>query len=236
MTIPDSSLAVPSGPVATKTYALDPEHWKLRAAVFGTFIGVTLGVMVVFSVTFGSEGISVIGILAGLVAGYLSAAAIERGLKGRWHSARQLRLTPNGLQIAKGSTVEQEVSAATTVTPLRWKFQVTRRARVPKGWWMYALSLASPDRQITVYTFMSPKDNETFSRAGQFARLLSKREREKAAEKGVPQNLRQAGEERRLREAEEHRWLAGGEMAPADFTDLLNELDRYLHEWTPLAS
>ena len=48
MTIPDSALAVPSGPVATKTYALDPEHWKLRAAVFGAFIGVTLGVMVVF--------------------------------------------------------------------------------------------------------------------------------------------------------------------------------------------
>jgi hypothetical protein len=227
-----STLAAVPTPVTE--YPLDPEHWKLRAAVFGVFFGVAFSFMVVVSVLVGSQGVSILGILGGLVFGYLASALAERSLKGRWRSSRTLRLDREGIEIRKGVHVEQIVPVSAAVTTLRWKFRVSKRARVPKGWWLYACSLATTDRQITVYTFLPPKDAEVFARDGQFPRLYSKREREKLGP-AAPQNLRQAGEERRLREAEEHRWLAGGEMTAGDFTDFLDRLDRQYAEWTPIA-
>jgi hypothetical protein len=224
----------PSAEIPVIRYPLDPEHWKLRAAVFGAFFVTALVVMLVSSVLFPSPGLNLLGVVAALVLGYFGSALAERLLKGRWHSARALVMDAQGLRIVNGKTAEQEVTYATAVTPLRWKFRISRRARVPKGWWMYACSLTGADKQLTVYTFMSPKDAEAFARDGQFVRLLSKKEREKAGE--APQSLRQAGEERRLREAEEHRWLAGGEMAPADFMSFLDRMDRRFEEWTPIVS
>lgn len=216
-------------------YPLDPEHWKLRALVFGTFFGVAVLIMMLASVLLHSEGISLIGVLGGLAGGYLASALVERKLKGRWHSPRTLHLTTNGLRLFKGGGLEQEVPIANTVTPLRWKFEITKRARVPKGWWMYACSLAAGDRQITVYTFISPRDNDAFVRGPQFARLYGKKERERLGT-AAPQNLRQAGEERRLREAEDHRWLLGGEMSFRDFSDFLDRLDKQYQDWTPISS
>ncbi|MBL8146503.1 MAG: hypothetical protein JNL34_08960 [Anaerolineae bacterium] len=216
-------------------YPLDPEHWKLRVVVFGAFFSVAMFIIVLTPALLGGDGLSIIGVLGGLIGGYLASALAERFLKGRWHSSRSLRVSNSGVRLMKGETVEQEVPITSTIVPLRWKFTITRRTRVPKGWWMYACSLAAGDRQITVYTFISPKDNELFSRADQFARLHGKKEIQKAGA-APPQNLRQAGEERRLREAEEHRWLAGGEMSFSDFTDLLDRLDQQFQEWTPVSS
>lgn len=216
-------------------YPLDPEHWKLRLVVFGSFFAVAFAIILLASALLSSESISIIGVLAGLIGGYLASALAERLLKGRWHSSRSLRLSNDGVRLLKGGSVEQAVPFASTVTPLRWKFEITKRARVPKGWWMYACSLTAGDGQVTVFTFISPKDNEQFSRAAQFTRLYGRKEREKLASSS-PQNLRQAGEERRLREAEDHRWLLGGEMTFSDFCDLLDRLDHLFQEWTPISS
>ena len=231
----DSAALAPASTPAEAVYPLDPEHWKLRLVVFGTFFGVALLIIVVTPVLLGGDSLSIIGILAGLIVGYLASALAERSLKGRWHSSRSLRVSNNGVRLLKGAALKQEVPITSTVMPLRWKFVITRRARVPKGWWMYACSLTAGDRQITVYTFISPKDNDQFSRAGQFTRLQGKKEIQKAGAP-PPQNLRQAGEERRMREAEEHRWLAGGEMSFADFADFLDRLDKQFQEWTPVSS
>ncbi|MFN8378606.1 MAG: hypothetical protein U0452_08040 [Anaerolineae bacterium] len=231
---------VPSLAVSEVVYPLDPEHWKLRAVVLGAFFGVGLLIIVLTSSLLSSDGISLIGVIGGLAGGYAASAVAERYLKGRWHSPRSLRLSANGLQLTKGNTLEQEVPITNTVTSLRWKFEITKRARVPKGWWMYACYLSAGDRQITVYTFISPKENDVFVRAPQFVRLYGKKERERKEREKLgtapPQSLRQAGEERRLREAEEHRWLLGGEMSYADFTDFLDRLDKQFQEWTPLSS
>lgn len=216
-------------------YPVDPEHGKLRAAVFGLFFVVAIGVAVLTSVIFSGGSIGLLGVIVGLIAGYIASALAERGLKGRWHSPRALQLTADGVQMRNRGAVTQRIAHATAVTPLRWKFVISKRARVPKGWWMYALSLAAPEEQITVYTFLSPQQNEAFARNNQFTRLLNRKEREKAAS-GAPPSLRQAGEERRLREAEEHRWLHGGELTPADFTDFLNRLDGQFQEWTPFTA
>lgn len=228
-------MTITPAPDATMiSYPLDPEHWKLRAAVFGAFFGTAALVILLTSVLSASPNLSLIGLIAAMVIGYLASALAERLLKGRWHSSRSLQITDDGLRIVKSGSTEQEMLHTTAVTPLRWKFRISKRARVPKGWWMYACSLSAPDRQMTIYTFLPPKDAEAFERDGEFARLLSKKEREKAGD--APQSLRQAGEERRLREAEEHRWLAGAEMAPADFMDFLDRMDRQLEEWAPLTS
>jgi hypothetical protein len=229
------STATPAAAGPVTGFPLDPEHWKLRATVFGIFFAVALAVMLVTSFALDSQGVSIIGILGGLVLGYLASAAAERTLKGRWQSPRKLRLTPDAIEVVKGQHIEQSIPVSASVAVLRWKFRVNKRARVPKGYWMLACSFASADRQITVYTFLPPKDAETFTRDSQFPRLYSKKEREKLGAT-APQNLRQAGDERRLREAEEHRWLAGGEMTPADFVEFLNQLDRQYAEWTPIAS
>ncbi len=216
-------------------YPVDPEHGKLRAAVFGSFFVVAIGVAVVVSAMFSGGTIGLLGVVLGLIAGYAASALAERVLKGRWHSARALELTTDGVRMLQRGQTAQRITHAAAVTPLRWKFVISKRARVPKGWWMYALSLATTDEQITVYTFLSPQQNESFARSGQFTRLLSRKEREKAAG-GAPPSLRQAGEERRLREAEEHRWLQGGELTSADFTDFLNRLDGQFQEWTPFTA
>lgn len=222
-------------PVSTASgtirYPVDPEHWRLRAAVFGAFFVTAILVMVITSA---SGGFSLLGLIVGMLLGYVAALITERALRGRWHSARALEVAADGVRLLKSGVVEQEISLASAVTPLRWKFRVSRRARVPKGWWMYALSLSAPDHQLTVFTFLPPKDEETWARASQFTRLLNKKERSKAGP--APQSLRQAGEERRLREAEDFRWLAGAEMLPNDFKDLLDRLDRQFHEWSPLSS
>ncbi len=215
------------------SFPLDPEHWKLRAAIFGAFFGSALLVIALTSILFPSPNFNLLGLIAAMIVGYLASALAERLLKGRWHSTRSLQVSGDGVRLVKGKTVEQEVLHTTAATPLRWKFRISKRARVPKGWWMYACSLSAPDRQITVYTFLPPKEAETFERDGEFSRLLSKKEREK---NDAPQSLRQAGEERRLREAEEHRWLAGAEMTPADFIAFLDLMDRQFAEWAPLTS
>lgn len=215
------------------SYPLDPEHWKLRAAVLGAFFATGFVVMVLISALFPSPTLNLLGVIAAIVAGYLGSALAERTLKGRWHSGRALQVSTDSLRLMRGGIVEQEVPLTTTVTPLRWKFRISKRARVPKGWWMYACSLAGEGEQITVYTFLPPEEAETFARDGQFSRLLNKKERGKTAV-DAPQNLRQAGEERRLREAEEHRWLAGAEMTPRDFMDFLDRMDRYFEEWAPI--
>lgn len=226
---------IPAAGAPAIRYPLDPEHWKLRAAVFGAFFVTAFVVLMLVSALFPSSTLNLLGLLAAIVAGYLGSALTERVLKGRWHSARALQLSADGLRLMNGKAAEQEVLLTTVVTPLRWKFRISKRARVPKGWWMYACSLTGADKQITVYTFMPPKEAEAFARDGQFPRLLSKKEREKAAA-DAPQSLRQAGEERRLREAEDHRWLSGAEMNPLDFIDFLDRMDRHFEEWAPITS
>ncbi|MFN8450305.1 MAG: hypothetical protein U0521_17390 [Anaerolineae bacterium] len=84
---------------------------------------------------------------------------------------------------------------------------------------MLACALQFESSYLTVYTFMSPS-HESFSlSAGQFKKLISQRKGKR--EDDMREDLRLAGEQRRLRDAENHRWMYGAEMTPSDFTTYL---------------
>ena len=44
-------------------------------------------------------------------------------------------------------------------------------------------------------------------------------------------DLRLAGEQRRLRDAENYRWLAGAELVPDDFITYINRIRAQFPEW-----
>ena len=48
------------------------------------------------------------------------------------------------------------------------------------------------------------------------------------------EDLRLAGEQRRLRDAENHRWMFGAEMTPPDFITYLTRLNTQFPEWMPV--
>ncbi len=97
---------------------------------------------------------------------------------------------------------------------------------------MLACALEFENKSLTVYSFMSPAQVENFSMASQFKKLIAQRKGKK--DEPVREDLRLAGEQRRLRDAENFRWLAGVEMTPADFETYITRLKTQYPEWMPV--
>ena len=67
--------------------------------------------------------------------------------------------------------------------------------------------------------------------ADQFKKLIAKRKGK--SEDDAREDLRLAGEQRRLRDAENHRWMFGAEMTPTDFITYITRLKTQFPEWMP---
>ncbi len=109
-----------------------------------------------------------------------------------------------------------------------WQFEITKRARIPKGWHMIACALEQDGVYLPAYTFVSPEDFESMERTGRFTKLLSKKE---LKSQGMGQDMRLAGEQRRLHKAEAQRWMYGAEMTQADFSAYLDYLQNQFPQW-----
>lgn len=226
-------MAVTSQIAQTSTrYRLDPEHGALRLVVFFAFIvGWLLGFLISTSLI-ANEGINLLAVLIGFVTAYLLSAITERVLKNRWHSGRAMEVDESGVKLLKQNTLEREIMSEDPANVLLWRFQVARRARVPKGWWMLACALEYERNYVCGYTFVSPAQMDSFAMAEQFKTLISTKKRRGApAVEQQREDLRLAGEQRRLREAESHRWYEGGEMTPPDFMRYLDQLKTLFPEW-----
>jgi hypothetical protein len=209
-------------------YTVDAEHGRLRLVVLLLFIVTWVISFAILSVIIESTGLNLLAVLISFVIAYGISTLIERRLKARWPSGRSVLVAAEGVKLVRHGQIEQEMRADQAINPIYWRFAVRKRSRVPKGWLMCACALEHEEKHLTVYTFMSPKDFEAYSRASWFTHLAPKKE---AAGKT---DLRLAGEQRRLREAENYRWLNGAEMSKEEFERYIEQISTQFPEWAPL--
>jgi hypothetical protein len=219
---------------AVQQFRLDAEHSQLRLAVLGGFIAATVIGYAVLAAVLPSDGLNILAILGALFIGYVVSFALERFLKGRWHSGRTVELHPDGtIRLLKNNAVEQEIAPSEGVNVLMWRFEITKRARVPKGWSMVACAVETAGSYIALYTFVAPKDMPDFDPTGTY-KLLKAKKKDNASGNELRSDLRLAGEERRLNEAETARWMTGAEMNREDFAAFTTWVQRHYAEYLPV--
>jgi hypothetical protein len=207
---------------------IDREHSGIRLGMVGLFFVILVVVFLITNALIASEGFN---ILAGLIA-FGVAAVVTRLfdpiLKRMWPSKRSLQLDANGARMMSDDKIQSEIHAAATANVHYWSFKIPRRGRMPRGWYVVACALQQDDTYLAVYTFASPAQTEQLKKLRQFAELHSEKGKPSAAK---AESLRLAGEQRRLRLAEEHRWHDGGELSTADFETFINRLNELYSRW-----
>ena len=204
----------------------------MRLAVVLTFIAVWIVSFILFSNLIPNEGLSLLAVLIGFGVAYGVTALLERFLKTRWPSGRFVQVDKDGVKLQNKAALQQEMLSEDPVSTLFWSFKISKRARVPKGWSMLACALEHEGRYLTVYTFMSPTQFEGYEQAAQFKKLIAKRKGK--SDEDAREDLRVAGEQRRLRDAENNRWMYGAEMTPPDFMTYITRIQTQFPEWMPV--
>lgn len=203
----------------TLRFPVDIEHAGLRAAVLVTFFAASFVVCGLSMVLVPDGGLLVAGIVA-LLIGIGAAALLERSLKGRWLSGRELHVDAGGLRLLRTGQVEKAIDAGAQVELLRWRFQARKQRRIPKGWFVVALALMTDETVVALYTLMSPERLESMPNADRFKTLMPP-----AKTGSVTEDMRLAGEQRRLHEAEVARWNTGAELSNDAFESALLRID-----------
>ncbi len=214
------------------TIPVDREHSAMRLVVVLTFIGVWIGSFIILSAVIPNEGLSLLAILIGFGIAYGATALLERYLKTRWPSGRIVHIANDGVKLKQRETLQQEMLYEDPVSALFWSFKITKRARVAKGWSMLACALEFEGQYLTVYTFASPSQLESYDMAPHFKKLIAKRKGKNPDD--AREDLRIAGEQRRLRDAENHRWMSGAEMTLPDFITYVTRIKSQFPEWMPV--
>ncbi len=207
---------------------VDPEHNALRLATIGLFIAIMVVAFLITNAIIPSDGFN---ILAGLIAFGLAAIITRLSdpiLKRWWPSKRNLLLDADGARLTLNDEIQANIGAGATANAHFWKFKIPRRGRMPRGWYVVACALQQDDTYLAVYTFASPAQTEELGKIKQFAELHSEKNKASAAK---AESLRLAGEQRRLRLAEEQRWHDGGELTVADFETFIKRLNELYVRW-----
>jgi hypothetical protein len=216
----------------TLTIPVDSEHSGIRIVVVLVFLATWLLTYLMLDAVIPSAGMNFIAIGGSLVLAFLATWLVERLLKGRWPSGRVVQVERSGVRMARKGTTQAEIRAEQPVSVLLWRFQTKRRTRVPKGWYVLACALEQNERYLSVYTFLSPTQFKGLEKAERFTLLKGKKDVTKDP-KGGRDDLLLAGEQRRLMQAENQRWLEGAEMTAEDFQTYLAHLSGHFPEWMP---
>lgn len=204
---------------------VDPEHTGLRLAIVGLFIATAVILYIVIGlITPQSEGLNLLAIGGGLAGAAVMTQVADSFFKQRWKSGRFLQIVGDKIQLALKDKVQREIDGAQHVNVLLWRFEISKRTRIPKGWYMIALALQQDDLYLPIYTFVSPDDYNTLVYNKQYV-MLQKQPDEK--------DMRLAGQQRRLRMAEDARWIEGGEMSKDDYLMYIARLRQQFPEWMP---
>jgi hypothetical protein len=209
-------------------YPVDVELGGQRLFVPFIFIALWIIGYFVFAAIIPGAGLNLIAIALGFGVAYGVTTLAERMMKQRWPSTRAVIVADDGVRLMRKGKLEQEMRADQPINQIWWRFTISRRSRVSKGWYMLACALEHEDNYLTVYTFVPPKEFEQFHRAQAFPQLATQKEPSRKTD------LRLAGEQRRLRDAERHRWIHGAEMSADDFKRFVEEVHSRFPEWTPI--
>ncbi len=203
---------------------VDVEHLGIRVvvpllAIAGFFVMLWL-VPVLLAVTNLENTILGTLVLPAAIAGAVGAAFLgDRLLKQRWSSGREILVDDEYLVLRDRKQPEKVVAWSGRVNMLTWRFIVSRRGRIPKGFHCLALQLIQDDELVTVYTFCDPKKFDQVAESDAFIPLAAR-----SVVRDERLNLRVAGQQRRLLQAEDERWQAGAELLLEDFLMLWDHI------------
>lgn len=223
-----SSSSLANRPKADFSVPVDPEHAALRLAIIGTFVGLTVVSYVVLNSILQGEGFNILAILGALAIGIGGMQLVDGFLKRRWPSGRALEIAGDTVRLVLRGRVQNEIDGTQHVNVMMWRFEIKKRARAPKGWYVIALALMQDDIYIPVYTFVSPEDFKMLPFSSQYVKLAARKEAE--------QDMRLAGQQRRLLNAEAARWNEGAEVTKTDFDAYVEQLKNRFPVWMPVES
>lgn len=213
------------------SFPVDKMHGGIRAAVMGTFFGAGV-VGFIGGVVILPNAIPIAAI-TGLVFAAGGSYGIEKYLKERWPSGRELVADAERIAMEKHGEVESSVDCTGHVNVLAWHFKVKKDSpRAKKGWHVVALGLEQDDNHIIVYSVASPEDFEDMPLASSFTKLERKKDKSKGKGKNKSvASIRDAGEQRRLQTAEFVRGMEGGDISFEQFSDYILFLQANYPEW-----
>lgn len=209
---------------------VDAEHTGIRAAGCTTMVLAFVGLFMIF----GYIGYfpAIVAILTSLVLAAATSYVLEKYLKQRWPSGRTLEIEDEAIAIRKNGETQRKIDPQQHVNVLTWNFTVKRSSRVKKGWHVLGMSLEQDGEFIPVYTFASPEDFGDFPLSEHFTKLVKDDKKDKDKDKSKPAvNIRQAGEQRRLHQAEYDRGINGAEITFSQFKTYLEFLQKNYHKW-----
>jgi len=160
-----------------------------------------------------------------LVAGGLT---IESVLKRSIPSRRSATLSEQALIVRDERRRPPRITRIAwdkTVNVKAWRFIISRRARVQKGWYCMAVHLLQDDDEVVFYTFMPPHESEAVLHYQRFVRLRPRQEIRSSTD------LNTVAEQRRLLKLEDARWNDGAELSREDFKKLLETLRQHVPDW-----
>ena len=208
-------------------FEVDREHSGVRMVGCVTFIiGALVSYLIISSVlphggliTIGASLIIAVGLTYG--ADYLT--------KRYWPSNRYIQFLGDVIKLVSGSKVQGAIDAEQNVNLLMWHFEAKRHPRVPKGWYVVANALEQDGEYIVTYSIVSPADFEALP----LSRLSVEYQRKKKRKNEDGRDLREAGNYRRIAQAEFHRGELGAEMSQEDYYAYLDYLADTYTSWMP---
>ncbi len=210
---------------------LDPIHGGLRIAVFGSFFGAgTLGFIGSLLLL---PNAGAIPFVVAALAAVGTSGGMERLLKDRWSSGREFVADSERIALTRNSKIETVIDPTQQVNVLTWKFEVKKDGpRAKKGFQLLGFGLKQDDIYLVVYTTVSPDDMEKLAIANSFT-TLQKRNAEQTSSASLTSrgSVRQAGEQKRLYDAEIARQLVGGDMLFDDFVAMIEFLQTIYPQW-----
>lgn len=205
---------------------VDPEHGALRVAVMLSFVVALIVAYFIVNAIMPQEGINLLALIVGLGVATVTVQVIDAAFKRRWPSGRTLEVDSGGVRLALHGETQREIASGQPASALWWRFEIQRRARAPKGWYVVAMALNQGDDYLAVYTFMSPQDFELLPMKQLYVALAKDKPLADAAS-----DFRAAGRERRIRTAENARWSEGAEIDTAGFSAYIDALRRRYPDW-----
>jgi hypothetical protein len=209
---------------------VDPEHSGIRTVGCLSFILVAIAAFFLYSIIVPEASLLTVmlAVLTGAVVAYMADAWMKR----YWPSGRQLVVDDAAIQVKQYDKVEMQVDPQRQVNVLPWRFTVKRNGRVKKGWYVVALGLEQDEMLLPVYTFAPPERFEELPLSSLFT-ALQKEEKKEASVTGSARELKAAGQQRRLHDAEKARSLLGAELTIEQFETYLRELQKQFPQWMP---
>ncbi|RMG75606.1 MAG: hypothetical protein D6711_06190 [Chloroflexi bacterium] len=209
-------------------FLIDPEPAGLRLAVVAAFFIGFIGGFAVLSTVFSLGACSLIGIFGGLGVATVLTLVTENVLRRVWKSNRRLVVENDRLAFEFGGKPMRAIKPGGQVNVLAWRFATKRRTRVPKGWYMVAINFEQDDVYLPVFTLMSPEAFDALPFKDIFFELTgTRRDLEKE------QDLRLAGQKRRILMAETARGIDGVEMLNEDFMRFVLYMRETFSTWMP---